>query len=175
MDWANVKLDRSVITAGRDPDLASDDENRQPTNTQETQEVRRARSPCFVMSTDPYGCRNAITPIPSAQLSAVLSKQSTSKAMLGDANSSTAEEMDMRQKRLKRFENDRGIDSSTSSPTAFLNSKGKGKGKAAMHNGMHMLSLQEQREMSGPPDPVFNNVSYCMPRQAHRAEQSCRT
>lgn len=66
----------------------------------------------------------------------------------------------MRQKRLKRFQND-GTSSDSSSlsiaPMA-LSKHNKGKGKAKF-GGMNGLSLKEQRDMSGTPDPVFNPVS----------------
>lgn len=71
----------------------------------------------------------------------------------------------MRQKRLRRFQNDgTSSDSSLSmGPIAITkHNKGKGKAKAGLMNG---LSVKEQRNMSGTPDPVFNPVCerlHCM-------------
>ena len=70
-------------------------------------------------------------------------------------------ELDMRQKRLRRFQNDGTSDGSDASLsmgqiTFTKNNKGKGKAKAG---GMNGLSVKEQRTMSGTPDPVFNPVS----------------
>lgn len=64
----------------------------------------------------------------------------------------------MRQKRLKRFQADSGSsDSSLSLAPMSLGKNNKGKGKAKA-GGMNGLSLKEQRNMSGTPDPVFNPV-----------------
>lgn len=83
----------------------------------------------------------------------------------------------MRQKRLKRFQNDSASSDSSLSmaPITFgKNNKGKGKAKAG---GMNGLSLKEQRNMSGTPDPVFNPVGYALARR--QVDQSltlvCRT
>jgi hypothetical protein len=40
-------------------------------------------------------------------------------------------------------------------PIAVLKKQGKGKARAG---GMEGLSIREQRDMSGTPDPVFNPV-----------------
>lgn len=64
----------------------------------------------------------------------------------------------MRQKRQRRFE----LEASGSGPSAMLSmgpiavlKKKHGKGKA-LAGGLDNLSLREQRQMSGTPDPVFN-------------------
>lgn len=85
-----------------------------------------------------------------------------SKSPVASTSSVAAEELDARQKRLRRFENDAagsGPQTSLSmGPIALLKKQGKGKARAG---GMEGLSIREQREMSGTPDPVFNAVWMC--------------
>ena len=96
--------------------------------------------------------------IPSAQLSAAKGNPSTS--VLVDA-AATQDELDLRQKRARRFEVEEPSSSSLSmGPIALLKNnkkKNSGKGKA-LPGGLDGLSIREQRAMSGPPDPVFNPV-----------------
>lgn len=63
----------------------------------------------------------------------------------------------MRQKRQKRFENDRGFSPVVSGPVPNIGQT-NGKGKSAM-NSFRGLSIQEQRHLSSTPDPVFDPVS----------------
>ena len=93
--------------------------------------------------------------IPSAHLSAALSSSSP----VASTSAVASQELDARQKRLKRFENDgsgTGPQSSLSmGPIAILKKQSKGKARAG---GLEGLSIREQRDMSGTPDPVFNPV-----------------
>ena len=81
----------------------------------------------------------------------------------GIASTSTlpnvGEEMDARQKRLRRFENDSAGANSpfAAGPLAVLKkpNQAKGKGRAG---GLEALSLQEPRAVYGSSDPVFNPV-----------------
>jgi hypothetical protein len=78
--------------------------------------------------------------------------------MLINPNSTAQEELDMRQKRQKRFENGGQagpLGALSMGPVAVLKNKKSGKGKA-ISGGMEGLTLREQRYMSGTPDPVFN-------------------
>merc|ERR1711939_44361 len=101
-----------------------------------------------------------INAIPSAHLSAAATAASSSKFPMLDADTSSQDELDMRQKRAKRFQQTAGTNLGlTGGPMALTpngmagKKNGKGKMKAG---GLEGLSIREQRTMSGTPDPVFN-------------------
>jgi hypothetical protein len=104
--------------------------------------------------------RPTIAAIPSAHLSAASSSSGKPPTTANPLNPTSPDhgELDMRQKRLKRFQNDSDSSSLSNAPMSVMkNAKGKGKGKAKA-GGLAGLSLQEQKSMTGTPDPVFNPV-----------------